>query len=120
MSTSSWSPRANPKVPQTELSRASRLPSRPRSAGIETDFEEAAVFDLRVLGPVRTLVEKLMILHHAATAGDETEQVRHARHYYDVWCLLNDEPTIAAFTEWPCDAMNGVAIGCQAGGVDLS
>ena len=78
------------------------------------------MFDLRVLGPVRTLVEKLMILHHAATAGDETEQVRHARHYYDVWCLLNDEPTIAAFTEWPCDALNGVAIGCQAGGVDLS
>ena len=92
-------------LPAQTMSIGSLISEHGPSAGIETDFEEAAVFDLRVLGPVRTLVEKLMILHHAATAGDETEQVRHARHYYDVWCLLNDEPTIAAFTEWPCDAL---------------
>lgn len=75
------------------------------SAGVETDFEEAKPFEFRVLHPVRTLVEKLMILHHAAEVGDEDEQVRQARHYYDVWCLLNDNATTATFSQWPCDAL---------------
>lgn len=92
-------------LPAQTMSIGSLVAEHAPSVGIDTDFEEAAVFGLRVLGPVRTLVEKLMILHHAAIAGDEAEQVRHARHYYDVWCLLNDEPTIAALAEWPCDAL---------------
>ena len=37
-----------------------------------------------MLAPVRTLVEKLMIVHHAATVEDVSEQARLARHYYDI------------------------------------
>ena len=47
-----------------------------------------------VLEPVRTLVEKIVILHHAATAGDERRQRLAARHYYDVDRLLRDEATL--------------------------
>lgn len=75
------------------------------AAGLDIDFEEAQAFEVRVLHPTRTLVEKLMILHHAAVVGDKAERVRVARHYYDVWCLLNHEPTLRGFGEWPCDAL---------------
>ncbi len=75
-------------------------------AGIEADFREASAFEFRVLDPIRTLVEKLMILHHAAVAGHEDDRVRHARHYYDLWCLLTDVETTAAFSKWPCDALS--------------
>lgn len=102
---------------QLELgARGGTLPAQPMgigslvaqhgpAAGIAPDFQEAARFEFRVLDPLRTLVEKLMILHHAAVAGDGAEQARHARHYYDVWCLLNDEATRGRFDEWPCDAL---------------
>ncbi len=53
----------------------------------------------------RTLVEKLMIVHHAAVEGDEAEQARLARHYYDIWCLLNDADTVAALSETPVDVL---------------
>lgn len=46
-----------------------------------------------------------MILHHAAVVGDRAERVRLARHYYDVWCLLNHPPVLQGFAEWPCDAL---------------
>jgi len=82
-------------------------PGRHHRSGLRQGvlFEEAETFDLRVLEPVRTLVEKLMILHHGAVTGSEIEQIRHARHYYDVWCLLNNEATVNAFAKWPCDAL---------------
>lgn len=51
---------------------------------------EFAPVTLRVLDPVRTLVEKLVILHHAATEGDDNRKRVTARHYYDVYCILND------------------------------
>ncbi len=75
------------------------------AAGLPIDFEEASPFEVRVLHPSRTLVEKLMILHHAAVMGDRAERVRLARHYYDVWCLLKHQPTLDGFGEWPCDAL---------------
>lgn len=50
--------------------------------------EEFASFNITVLRPERTLVEKLIILHDAATSNDEHRQRRTARHYYDIWCLL--------------------------------
>ena len=72
---------------------------------IEADFIEAEGFKVRVLHPTRTLVEKLMILHHAAVEEVKTERVRLVRHYYDVWCLLRDEATVRGFKDWPCDAL---------------
>ena len=74
-------------------------------AGLDVEFEEADPFNIRVLHTVRTLVEKLMILHHAAVLGDKAERVRLVRHYYDVWCLLNDASTLSALKAWPCDAL---------------
>lgn len=76
-----------------------------RTVDLNTDLEEAQPFNVRVLHPTRTLVEKLMILHHASTTGDRDERIRLARHYYDVWCLLNHQPTLDGFEQWPCDAL---------------
>ena len=75
------------------------------AAGLPTDFEEARSFDLHVLAPVRTLIEKLTIVHHATCCGSDTEQARHARHYYDIWCLLNDRGTIEALQSTPADLL---------------
>ena len=51
-------------------------------------------FAITVLRPERTLVEKLVILHDAATSGDEHRLRRTARHYYDIWCLLGHQQTL--------------------------
>lgn len=74
-------------------------------AGLDAGFEESAPVILHVLAPVRTLIEKLMIVHHAALQEDEAEQARHARHYYDIWCLLNDRETVEALVTSPADAL---------------
>lgn len=58
--------------------------------GIEGPFAEFEPFEVDVLDPVRTTVEKLMLLHAAAAAEAERRFVV-ARHYYDVWCLLGDD-----------------------------
>ena len=75
------------------------------AAGLELDFEEAEPVDLHVLAPVRTLIEKLIIVHHAALRGGEIEQARHARHYYDIWCLLSDRETVEALEASPADVL---------------
>lgn len=56
-------------------------------AGLTGTYEESEPFDITVLRPERTLVEKLVILHDAAVS-DERRQRKTARHYYDLWCLL--------------------------------
>ena len=48
-------------------------------------FAEAEPVVVRVLDPCRTLVEKLVLLH---TAHDSRDAIRGARHYYDVYQLL--------------------------------
>jgi hypothetical protein len=59
------------------------------------EYEDTAPFSMRALKPMRTLLEKLSLLHHAAMsfqadgAGDE----RCGRHYYDVYRLLDDAAT---------------------------
>lgn len=57
-----------------------------------TAWEEWGLFEMDVLSPARTLVEKLSLLHSAALqaeGGDETDMERSGRHYYDVFRLLN-------------------------------
>jgi len=108
-------------LPAKTMSIGSLISQHGPSVGIESDYEEASTFDFRVLEPVRTLVEKLMILHYAAVHGAEHEQARHARHYYDVWCLLNDEATMSSFTDWPCDALaREVETFTEAAGLETS
>lgn len=63
-------------------------------AGLDADFEEIEPVSLLVLEPVRTLVEKLMILHHAATEGDAKRRRDTARHYYDVDVLLRSKAVL--------------------------
>ncbi|MDP3983922.1 MAG: nucleotidyl transferase AbiEii/AbiGii toxin family protein, partial [Acidimicrobiia bacterium] len=75
------------------------------AAGLNVDFIEVDPIGLHVLAPVRTLVEKLTIVHHAATNGDADEQARLARHYYDIWCLLNDDATMEAIAGSPVDVL---------------
>lgn len=58
-------------------------------------FEERAPVTINVVDPVRTLVEKLLLLENAAADPDEQRRRSVARHYYDIWCLLRHPPTSA-------------------------
>lgn len=57
-----------------------------------TTLEDLSPFEVPVLHPGRTLVEKLLLVHTAATrstgAVDELAQFRAGRHFYDIYCLL--------------------------------
>ena len=60
------------------------------------EYEDTREFRLRALQPRRTLIEKLFALHHVATlaaAGEFLESDRFGRHYYDVYKLLDHQPT---------------------------
>lgn len=92
-------------MPSTLLQITSLIADHRDAVGLDRDFSEAAPVELHVLAPERTLIEKLSILHHAATIGDKAEQARLARHYYDVWCLLGDEETVTALSISPADML---------------
>jgi hypothetical protein len=49
---------------------------------------EATPVEVLVMDPLRTLVEKLVLLHTTHSGEDEREASRNARHYYDVHQLL--------------------------------
>jgi len=59
------------------------------------DYEELEGFELNLLAPERTLMEKVFALHVAASnvneGGSAEELRRMARYYYDVKLLLDDE-----------------------------
>jgi hypothetical protein len=61
------------------------------------DYDDLAPFEVPVLHPARTLVEKLMLVHTVVVRhGDEPEQLRRyraARHFYDIHCLLGHDET---------------------------
>ncbi len=92
-------------MPTSQRHVTSLLVEHGPRAGIDLDFVEAEPVATHVLAPVRTLVEKLMIVHHAASTGDAVEQQRLARHYYDIWCLLTDHDTVGALAESPADVL---------------
>ena len=75
------------------------------SAGLPVEFEEAEPIGLLVLEPVRTLVEKLVLLHAAASGGDERRKVITARHYYDVDQLLQNRAVLEHLAQNPIDIM---------------
>lgn len=108
-------------LPAEAMAIGSLIAEHGGSVGLDVGFEEVDPFEIRVLHTARTLVEKLMILHHAAVLGDKAERVRLVRHYYDVWCLLSDASTLLALTEWPCDALaREVEIFTIAAGLETS
>lgn len=78
--------------PHTQRSVASVLAQHATELGLDP-FEEQQDFVVNVVDPVRTAVEKLVLLENAAADADERRRRAVARHYYDVWCLLHHEPT---------------------------
>ncbi len=51
-------------------------------------WEEFAAFEVSVLAPERTLLEKLAAVHAAASAGDGNALLKAGRHFYDIAQLL--------------------------------
>ena len=51
-------------------------------------WEEFAPFDVNVLSPERTLLEKIAAVHDAASRTDESALAKGGRHFYDIHRLL--------------------------------
>jgi hypothetical protein len=65
--------------------------------GIDADYAELASFEVEVIAPVRTLAEKVALLHHAGhlAADGKTESLQKAgRHLYDVDQLLHSAEVV--------------------------
>ena len=74
-----------------------------KAAGTDLlEFDDLAPFEVRVLHPARTLLEKLVYIHRVAlnlTLDDERAlEARSGRHFYDVHCLLG-EPHVLEFLQ---------------------
>ena len=66
--------------------------------GIDAEFDELAPVEVGVIAPVRTLAEKLALLHHAgvlAASGSTKTLDAAGRHIYDIYRLLSDDGVIA-------------------------
>lgn len=92
-------------LPQRRLAVQSLLTEHAESAGLPVDFEEAEPVSIPVLEPVRTLVDKLVLLHHAAAEGDDARRTATARHYYDVDRLLRNDDVLAHLVDPPIDVL---------------
>ena len=69
------------------------------SVGVDADFEELLPVEVEAIAPVRTLAEKVALLHHAGTAalyGDPRSLEKAGRHFSDVARLLNNADVQAA------------------------
>lgn len=67
----------------------------------EAEFEEFAPFEMDVLAPERTLVEKLAHLHRLSLKEDGRPLARSGRHLYDVYKLLTDGTIVAKLRSDP-------------------
>lgn len=92
-------------LPQRRLAVQSLIVEHAESIGMPIDFAEAEPVSILVLEPVRTLVDKLVLLHHAATEGDDARKEATARHYYDVDRLLRNDDVLAQLREPPIDVL---------------
>ena len=57
----------------------------------ENTWEEFAPFNVWVLAPERTLLEKVAAVHDAATRIDTESLLKHGRHFYDIYQLLKND-----------------------------
>ena len=65
--------------PMERLQIRSLVAEHAQTHGIDIGDYADIPFAIHVMRPVRTLIEKLMIVHHAAQSNDTDEQQRHAR-----------------------------------------
>lgn len=71
------------------------------SEGLRVDYDEMAPVEVNVIAPVRTLAEKLALVHHAAKLvedGKTAQLLGAGRHYYDIRQLLENQEVIAALS----------------------
>lgn len=71
------------------------------AAGGEADFDELAPVEVDVIAPVRTLAEKLALVHHSghlAAQADVVPLQRAGRHFYDIHQLLRSQDVTAALS----------------------
>lgn len=57
------------------------------------EYEDLGAFSVQMLHPSRTLVEKLCVVSSIGqriAAGNDNVRSREARHFYDIWCLLDE------------------------------
>ena len=92
-------------LPLRRLPIQSLIAEHAESIGLPVDFVEADPVSILVLEPVRSLVEKLVLLHHAATEGDDQRKAATARHYYDVDRLLRNEQVVSALEDVGIDIL---------------
>ena len=80
-------------IPQDEVAITPLIGDQLTAAGHDPEtFEDLAALHLAVLHPARTLIEKLCIVHGLAdriSSGNPHVRSREARHYYDIWYLLD-------------------------------
>jgi len=72
-----------------------------QAAGVNiNDFEDLQPFDVEVLHPGRTLMEKLGLVHSSLGAHPSDQQMsKHVRHYYDIYMLLGDERALTVLRD---------------------
>ncbi len=92
-------------LPQRRLAVQSLITEHAETAGLPIDFDEATPVSLLVLEPVRTLADKLVLLHDAATEDDDNRKTATARHHYDVERLLRNDQVIASLADSPMDVL---------------
>lgn len=66
------------------------------------NYEDLVSFDLRMLDPRRTLIEKCAALHHLASIWTEEKppaDTRFGRHYYDIYQLLGHQRTVEGLAD---------------------
>ncbi|MGH3384101.1 MAG: nucleotidyl transferase AbiEii/AbiGii toxin family protein [Nocardioidaceae bacterium] len=64
----------------------------------EDAWEEFATFEVEVLSPERTLLEKMAAVHDAAVRNDTETLRQHGRHFYDIDRLLTTPSVIEALS----------------------
>ena len=86
------------------------------AVGIDADYQELDPVHVEVIAPVRTLAEKLALLHHAgvqATRASTQALQRASRHFFDVYQLLGSADVISALSA-PGQAMEVLAADVDA------
>lgn len=88
-------------IPSSRVELRPMLAEFADQAGVEFPFQESEAFPVTVMDPSRTLVEKLMLIHTAAadTTMSAAGKRAAARHYYDVFCLLNNDKVLQKLSD---------------------
>ena len=92
-------------LPYVRRPMQSLIAEHAERAGLNGDFEEIEPVSHLVLDPVRTLIEKLVIVHHAATTAEPERQRVTARHYYDIDMLLRSRDVRTALAAEQVDVL---------------